>query len=882
MQIEHAPHERGAKSAPHKLLQTAVQQLWDTLYRSGEFIVALREDNASLSETTVRLEKEAELRRQNYDELAVQFARLQEQNRRFEERAADIRQREEMQVQIDEALSEKDKQIVGLNDKVDELCRELKDIRDEAESRAQAIAYRDRQLDRLENAERENKSLRDELGELEQFRMNMEIIQKELARRNSELNARLNETQQYRNRVAELENKLFCIPKLEDEIAAAKSRMAELEDEIARLQKDHHQASEYSRLYDIQQATLEAYSQKNLEYNIQLTARIKELDDVREQMGDIERKLADERAITEKLHVELRSAREYESQISKHLASLEQYAGQIVEVKKLNHVQEEQIKDLTELLEQSEKVLKAEIAAKFETQEILQTLSAKYETACANIEKQEATGVEMEGTITALRHEIEQKTAANELLQKEYDALQSALKAAVSAKSELSSALSEQTAAAEKLSEDMVALRNESVQLRRELSELSIASAESERLLRGELSAKQDSIVEAQATDERLRQEIEALCSEIKRVETEFATATENHDVAALELQNLISQKTAETKQLAEQSNERFTEIERLKSEIFEMKVATAERDKTHDAEMRMLSGEVEVKTLEIKRMSGEIVEAWKSADDQRGIREVERERFEGEKQSFLAEIREKEVEIKRLVERIALLESDYAREKGRTSRNIDLLNAQIEELNAQIAEKDLRIEALAAGSDAMRDELEQGFVGSRAKEAHLREKAELLQTKLDEEERQFKRLVKDNVALRKEIDEQRVQAAQLTERLQSEQSAMRKAIEAAEARYSALSDEKKNADDMLAVYREAQQDSTRLYERNAELESEVHSLTVELSKTRQALHQANQKISETAVPADIAAPSGDQRDKVLGKIGDILSRLEGALQEEQ
>lgn len=881
MQIEHAPYERDGKPVSHKLLQAAVQQLWNTLYRSGEFMVALREDNASLSETTARLEKEAELRRQNYDELAVQLAGFQEQNRRFEERIRDIKQREELQAQIDESLNVKDKQIALLNEKIEKLSGELEELQDESESRAQAVAFRDRQIERLENAEKENKSLRGELSELEQFRMNMEIIQKELARRNSELNARLNETQEYRNRVAELENKLFCIPKLEDDVAAAKNQIAEQADEIARLQKDHHQASEYSRLYDIQQATLEAYSQKNLEYNIQLTARVKELDDLREQMSEVERKLAEEHAITEKLHIELRSAREYESQISKHIASLEQYAGQIVEVKKLNQVQEEQIKDLTELLEQSENVLKSEIAAKFEIQEILQTLSAKYETACANIEKQEAAGVEMEGKIAALRQEAELTTAENERLQKVYNSAQTALSVAESSKNEASAALTEQISIAEKLSDELSAIRNESVQLRRELSELSVASAENERLLRGELSAKQDSLAEAQATGERLKQEVSLLRSEIGHTKAELVSLNEKYNKTENELQNLISTKSDEIEQLAKLSGERADEIELMRSELFSMKSAASEQNKVHETHMRGFTATIDEKVQEIERMSAEIAEAWKSADNQRGIREAERERFEGEKQSFLAEIREKEIETKRLMERIALLESDYALEKGRSSRNIDLLTAQIEELNAQIAERDLRIESLAASSDTMRDELEQGFAGNRAKEAHLREEIDSLQSKLDEDEKQFKRLVKDNTALRKEIDEQRAQSAKLSERLQAEQSAARKLAETTEARYITLADEKKNADDMLAVFREAQQDAVRLYERNAELESEIHSLTVELSKTRQALHQANQRIGEPTSPQPGVNAPVDQRDKVLGKIGDILSRLEGALQEE-
>lgn len=871
MQIEHAPHKREHQSVPRKPLQAAVQQFWDMLYRSGELIVAMRDDNNTLATTVARLETEVDLRRQNYDDLAVQFARIQEHTRKLEERISDVKQRELLQAKIDEAITEKDARIGTLEQEVAAMKRDLEVLRSDGERKAEMIAHRDKLLERMEQTEREKKSLQDQLSELTQFRLNMEIMQKELARRNAEVNSRINEVQQYRNRVAEMDNKLFQIPKLQDDLSAAAARIAELTAELQELQKTHHQAAEYSRLYEIQQATLEAYSQKNLEYNVQLTARSKELEDARGQVGELEQRLTDERTVSERLYIELRSAREYEAQISQHLASLEQYAAQVVEVKKQNHLQEEQIRELTELLAQSDTALKSEIAAKFEQQEIAQNLSAKYEAICADLERKEAAGAEMEGTIAILRLEAEQSAATNDAKNKEILALQAAVESATAAKAATDIQLAAQTLTIEKTESELAAAHEEIAALQKEIT------------------SQQEQLTLESARAEQFSTELRAVQQEITQLKEQSASVITQHTATEGALTETIARQDEEIQKLTTKSTAQAAEIARITEEIATLRADTAKREESLTIDVGALTTALEAKTQEAARLSKEIADAWRATDDQKGIREAEREAFEGEKQSFHAEIREKEAEAKRLMERIGILEADYAREKDQSLRRIAMLNSERDDLGAQVAELGLRIEALAAESEAMRDELESEHIGYRAKESMLRTEVEQLREKIDQTATQLKQATRENVALREEVDQQKTQAVELAARLQTEQTAARRNFELTEEKLAAITAEKDKLADMVAVYREAQQDATRLNERNVELETEINTLTAELSKMRQALHLANQKQTE-AQPAEsaksmrpevISEPIGDQRDKVLGKIGDILSRLEGALQQE-
>lgn len=872
MQIEHAPHKREHHTAPRKPLQMAVQQLWDTLYRSGELIVAMREDNSSLSAAVTRLEAEVELRRQNYDDLAVQFARIQEHTRKLEERISDVKQRELLQAKIDEAIAEKDARIGVLEQEVAAMERETEALLKDSEHKAEMIAHRDKLLERMEQTEREKKSLQDQLSELEQFRLNMEIMQKELARRNAEVNSRINEVQQYRNRIAEMDNKLFQIPKLQSDLAAAAARTDELTAELQELKKTHHQAAEYSRLYEIQQATLEAYSQKNLEYNVQLTARSKELEDARGQVSELEQRLTEERTVSERLYIELRSAREYEAQISQHLASLEQYAAQVVEVKKQNHAQEEQIRELTELLAQSEQALKTEIAAKFEAQEIAQNLSVKYEAVCADLERKEATGAEMEGTIAMLRMEAEQAANAIEVSNKEITTLKTAAQAATTAKDATDEQISAQLLTIEKTEHELATAKEEITGLR------------------NEITLKQEQITSESARAEQVSKELAEAKQEIAQLIEESESTVLQQTTALAALNETIARQDEEIQKLTTESTERAAEIERITKEIATLKADTSKREEAMTIDIGALTTALEAKTLEAARLGKEITDAWRATDDQKGIREAEREAFEGEKQSFHAEIREKEAEAKRLMERIGILELDYAREKEQSLRRIAALASERDDFGAQVAELNLRIEALAAGSDAMRDELENEHISYRAKEAMLRDEVEQVRAKLDDNEAQLKRANRENSALREEIDQQKTQSIELAARLQTEQVASRRNLELADEKLAKVNAEKEKLEDMVAVYREAQQDTMRLNERNVELEAEIATLTTELSKMRQALYLANQKQAELqtvepakpAPPQIVIEPVGDQRDKVLGKIGDILSRLEGALQQEE
>ena len=555
---------------PSKQIESSVQKFWDVVKLSGELIVSLQEDNASLAQKVAGIEDLFDGKKVEYVALTKRLSELQKQIDDYQNRIQTVSIQEAQQKDLLDSLEEKNRKINELNTEKSALESDKHSLEKTVDSLRENLEQFELTLRRIDQLEHEKKELTEYVDEMKEFEQNREIIQKELARRNAEVNARINEAQEYKNQIAEIEGKLFEIPKLKEEIEQLGISLSTISQERDRLLETHHKAAEFTTTYENLQEKLEEYSNQILEFQSQ-----KELDDVKiieatERITDLENKLNIERSTQARLHVELRSARDYEQQIAGHLGALDEYSTQILELQRKKSEAEQLFAEAQSAMLAAQAAFEVEKSSNWDLSEKYQILSGQLVTAKDELEKllKQYTSIEekykiaeknnkelnesLELTQSQLseylsakndieriaENEKEQRIAletANasinlELIKsKEYTVeLQSEIEKIALAKADVEEKLSEikenyesLKSLNETLNKDITVAKKESYALQNELEKVALAKADAEEKLREEVENRTASEASSEVSNKELsaiKKEVATLQSEIEKI----------------------------------------------------------------------------------------------------------------------------------------------------------------------------------------------------------------------------------------------------------------------------------------------------------------------------------------------------------------------------
>ncbi len=327
----------------HPSLESAVQKLWTSVNASADILKATRNENHTLSSSLQQAIKDKDI---ILEELRRTRDEMNKIRQDMESMSADQRaySKLEEQYQVLEShsgenltkLSEALKQLTALTEENNTLKKNFEDI-------SVALAAKDTIVKRVESLESENTLLSQKLNEMLEFEKNLEIMRKELARKNADVNHHLNEIQKLKNERAEAESKLFDIPKQKEEIASLKVMIDALTQDKNELLQTHEEAKEYSRLHKVQQESIDTYTQQILDLKRVNSHLETDKADRDRQIESLQRKIDEQLMVQERLHLQLRSAREYEQQIAEQLRSLDDYSAQLIESQKTISQREEEL-----------------------------------------------------------------------------------------------------------------------------------------------------------------------------------------------------------------------------------------------------------------------------------------------------------------------------------------------------------------------------------------------------------------------------------------------------------------------------------------------------------------------------------------------------------
>lgn len=327
----------------HPSLESAVQKLWTSVNASADILKATRNENHTLSSSLQQAIKDKEI---ILDELRRTRDEMNKLRQDMESVSVDKRAHSELEEQYRVLETEAGENLTRLSESLKQLTvlsDENKGLKKSIEDMTVALTAKETIVKRVESLESENAVLSQKLNEMLEFEKNLEIMRKELARKNADVNHHLNEIQKLKNERAEAESKLFDIPKQKEEIASLKVAIEELTQEKNILLQTHEEAKEYSRLHKVQQESIESYTQQILDLKRINSHLETDKSDRDRQIESLQRKVDEQLMVQERLHLQLRSAREYEQQIAEQLRSLDDYSAQLIESQKIIAQRDEEL-----------------------------------------------------------------------------------------------------------------------------------------------------------------------------------------------------------------------------------------------------------------------------------------------------------------------------------------------------------------------------------------------------------------------------------------------------------------------------------------------------------------------------------------------------------
>jgi chromosome segregation ATPase len=402
----------------HPSLESAVQKLWTSVNASADILKATRNENHTLSSSLQQAIKDKDI---ILEELRRTRDEMNKIRQDMESMSADQRAYSKLaeQYQVLEShsgenltkLSEALKQLTALTEENNTLKKNFEDI-------SVALAAKDTIVKRVESLESENTLLSQKLNEMLEFEKNLEIMRKELARKNADVNHHLNEIQKLKNERAEAESKLFDIPKQKEEIASLKVMIDALTQDKNELLQTHEEAKEYSRLHKVQQESIDTYTQQILDLKRVNSHLETDKADRDRQIESLQRKIDEQLMVQERLHLQLRSAREYEQQIAEQLRSLDDYSAQLIESQKTISQREEELTTSKSNERELQQLVQKEQQSVWLLTEKLNAVNASYEKLLLELSELKQERETSREEITLLRKqsaEFEEKLQGSEL-----------------------------------------------------------------------------------------------------------------------------------------------------------------------------------------------------------------------------------------------------------------------------------------------------------------------------------------------------------------------------------------------------------------------------------------------------------------------------------
>lgn len=764
---------------PSKEIEKSIQKFWEVVKLSGELINSLQEDNASLAQKVAGIEDLFDGKKVEYAALTKRLAEMQAQIDSNQFRMEAVSAQEAQQKDLIDSLEEKNRQISSLTAETLLLQNDKSKLEDTIESLQVFAAQNEQSFRRIEQLEREKNELKERLSEVEEFEQNREMIQKELARRNIEVNSRINEAQQYKNEIAEIEGKLFEIPRLREEIAELRTSLETITLERDQLLTTHNDAAEFLGNYEKLQSELKQSTEQIQEFQQRKEADDAVIAEANARIADLELKLSSERSGQERLHVELRAARDYEEQIARHLGALDEYSSQIIELKRQ--------KTQSELLFA-------------EVQSAMQAAQAAYE-----IEKLNST--ELNEKYQILTGQLVTATQELDTLLKRYATLEEAKRVAEEKNKELNDMLSEVKA------DCSAALSS------KELAELSLHKEVS---LRNTLETSNQTLTgqlqQSKVTIIGLHEELEKLALAKADIDEKLSEETKSHNILKINAEALSKELHSSKK-----------DIVGLQDELEKLALAKA------DAEEKLRKGMEAVSVAETKAETSnkQVIAAKKEIEAlQDELEKLALAKADAEERSFEEAERRREITEKLELE---------IREKSSLSK----------ELQAKIEMEEIGANELSLEHSRVKEELKL----LRKKLASIEEeKIEHLRIidQYNKDKESLSLILNQKKSLEAERDELTLELHKLQQLLGDNQG-------------------------------KSQQNEADLVKRIDAIAKELDSIKSENSslKNKIAFYEKEQKLSNDSIVSE-SNEIADKRANVVNKIGDILARLEGALQESE
>lgn len=324
-------------------LQNVINRLWEVINVSSEMLSTVRSENRVISLQVEQLSKEKEIILEDLRRTREETLNVKSDIRKYEERLVELDSVKEAFAKLENNVTIIEKERRELAEANDVMNQDKAKSEQSINELRQELFAKENLIKRAELMEGENKALSSKLAEMLEFEKNLEIMRRELARKNADVNTHLNEIQRLKNECAEMESKLFEIPKLRDENVILKGQIEILNSEKSELLKTYDEALEYSRLHKIQQESIDSYSQQILDLK-RLNGQLEnEKNDKDKLIDSLQRKIDEQIMTQERLHLQLRSAREYEQQISEQLKSLDDYSAQLIEMRKIIETRDEEL-----------------------------------------------------------------------------------------------------------------------------------------------------------------------------------------------------------------------------------------------------------------------------------------------------------------------------------------------------------------------------------------------------------------------------------------------------------------------------------------------------------------------------------------------------------
>lgn len=455
---------RGVK--PNANVQSAVAQLWDNIRNAGEVLVAVREENRSLSG---KLRQAETALQENRDAIAGIDAEREAFRAQLAARDAEITALQLARADAEENMAARDTSLSEYTDRLERYEETIRRLTAELDTQDRTVKELQSKLEERHTAHEELERMRSEAGthnatiiELrEKLAANStaakdaEYLRAELVRRNTELNARIKEAMHHRERSAELESKLFEFNRVQAAFAQTREQLETVQAELQTAIQAGLDAGEQIQKYEEECQVLRTQLDENQQLEKE---RLAELEDKLLNFEQEQSAFAQTREQLEAVQAELQTAvqagldaeariQQYEEECNALRSRLDENrnleAELLTRIQQLNddsdvyrRLAEEQQKDVIELSAQVLQ-LKAAIPQYEEQTESLniRILSLEEELVSARAARKTAdaeiaTLREAKGVIEQLLREREQENARLLVLEDELTSMRTARESA--------------------------------------------------------------------------------------------------------------------------------------------------------------------------------------------------------------------------------------------------------------------------------------------------------------------------------------------------------------------------------------------------------------------------------------------------------------------